>query len=166
MDFEYFKAIVAEINKLYGTTSDIEHQFIHEFFEGQTPLFKLILSELDGAQLGTMIVSFHIDLDTVDAIQWFLRVRNLDPNLHLTGVYLKDEAGVSYVGEDAVILRMQQVEHELAANWKRNGEELETENADVPPLPVQISPTRSFMSYKDALIEFKNMKKKKGDNSH
>lgn len=165
MDTKYYKAVIAQLNKVYGTKSDVEHEFIHEFFEGPIPLFKLILSETDDGRAGAMIASFHIELDSVDAIQWFLRVRELDPELQITGCYLKDEDGVSYVGEDAAILRMHMIEQDLATAWAHSIAQ-EAGPDDQPPVPLKLSPLRAFNTYKATLIEFQKMKKKKGDISH
>lgn len=161
----YYKEIVARINQLYGTTCDEEHEYINEFYEGPIPTFKLILSQDDPDRVGVMIISFHIEVEAAVAIQWFLRVRQLEPNLHITACYLRDADGVSYVGEDAHILRAYMIEQDILGAYIASDKGPE----DVVNKKVQSikpSPIKAYSDYRTALVAFQKLDKKKGAIEH
>lgn len=164
---EYYVAIVDRLKREYGLeTYDAEHEFIREFYEGPIPVFKLIMTAPgeDGTP-SVMLISFHIELDATAAIQWFLRVRSLDPHLHIAACYLKDAEGTSYVGEDAEILKMYMIEQDVIAAFIASDKDA----ADVlgQKLPgLEPSPLKQFATYREALREFSKMQKRKGDISH
>jgi hypothetical protein len=165
MEFQYFIEIIKRLDNLYGTRSEEEHRFIYEFYDGPIPLFKLILNQLEGEKSGSLIASFHIELDATSAIQWFLRIRQLDPNLHITGSYLKDRNGTSYVGEDAAILRAYMVEQDIITAWLKSDKNA-SEVFEEPIQEIKPSPIKVFTDYKLAITKFQQMQKKKGDISH
>lgn len=161
MDYENFILLINSLSDAYGIKPVVEHEFVYEFFEGGIPLFKLILSQLEDQSKSSIIASFHIELETTAAIQWFLRLRQLNPELLITGSYMKDAQGVTYVGEDAAILRIYMIEQEVISNW------VSTEDSEEPPVVTKKpNPTKSFGDYASALKEFQKMHKKKGDISH
>lgn len=164
MEYETYLEIIKKINESYGTSVEVEHQCIHEFFEGQDPLFKLILSNTSKDEPSILIVSFHLEMPTTQAIQWFLRLRQLDPTLHMTGCYMRDAAGNSHVGEDAEILRMYVIEQEVISAWIQSNKDEE----EVLKKPVQNPPKRpsQFLTVQAAMAEFNRMNKKKGDSFH
>lgn len=163
MDYQGYLEIIKKINELYGTTVDAEHEYIHEFYEGQLPLFKLLMSNTNEVQPPVLIVSFHLELPTTEAIQWFLRIRQLDSSLHMTGCYLKDAEGNSHVGEDAEILRMYIIEQEVISAWIASNKD-EKEVLKKPQ--VTLKPTPTFTSVQAAVAEFNRMGKKKSDQFH
>lgn len=165
MRLEYYEAILERLSKEYGLTLDREHQFVTELLEGPLPLFKLILSEGENEEAGIMIVSYHLEMRPPDTIQWFMRLRNLDPNLHMTASYIKDANGDSHVGEDAEILRMYMIEQDVITAWMASNKDAAEVLGKDLPLPKP-SPVKSYNTYRQALIEFQKMQKKKGDISH
>jgi len=163
---EYYEAILERLQKDYQLTVDrSEHNSITEFFEGPLPLFKLIMTTPEGETPSVLIVSFHIELDTSSAIQWFLRIRQLDPNLYISECYLKDAEGGSYVGEDAEILKMYMMEQDIIAAWTASDTDIsDFAQQELPTIPP--SPLKAFSSYKAALREFNKLQKRKGVVSH
>ena len=163
---EYFEAIIERLQAEYSLSVDrSEHESIVEFYEGPLPLFKLIVTTPPERTGPTLLISYHIELDAPSAIQWFLRVRHLDPNLMISESYLKDSKGVSYVGEDADILKMYMVEQDVVAAYMQS--EKDAEDILEQELPShQPSPIKVYSEYKKALAEFNRMEKKKGEISH
>lgn len=163
---EFYEAILERLQNDFQLTVDrTEHAAITEFLEGPLPLFKLLMTTPEPDTPALLIVSFHIELDSPAAIQWWARIRHLDPNLHISACYLKDAEGVSYVGEDAEIMKMYMIEQDVISSWIASDKDA----ADVlnQKLPSMVpSPIKSFHNYRKALTEFHRMKKSKGDVSH
>jgi hypothetical protein len=167
MEYDVYLGIIKQINETFGTTVEVEHSYIHEFLEGQNPIFKLILSAGDGTTPPVIIISFHLETPTVDAIQWFLRVRQLDPTLHMTQCYIKDTQGNNYVGEDAEIFKMYAIEQQVITaylNSNKDDEEI-LEAAQTPPVEPPKA-TKTFATEKAALNEFNRVSRKKTDTFH
>lgn len=161
----YYKEIVNRLVELYGSKTESAHPFIYEFLEGSIQLFKLILNQDDSGEAGEVVLSFHIELEAVDVIQWFLRVRALDPLVKLTHCYIHDQDGNVYVGEDAHILRAYTIEQEILSAYlasEKDGEEIVSAKVQSEkPRPV-----KAYSDYKTALNAFKNLGKKKNDTEH
>ena len=159
-----YDEMLSQIRHLYDVACESEHRFIHEFFEGQLPVFKLILVDnTDGP--GFIMVSFHIEMEASAAIQWFMRIRQMDPNLRVTQCYLKDQNGVSYVGEDAQVLRLYVIEQEIMSSYiqgDKDADEIitQTVTSDKP------SPVRTYSDQKTTIDAFNKLKKSKGDFEH
>lgn len=164
MRTEYYEAIVARLQKEFSLTADrSEHPAITEFFEGPLPLFKLIIAQ-DEDLTTSLYVSYQIQLDIPSSIQWFMRLRNLDPNIVVAPSYIKDSEGNSYVGEDAEIILMYMVEQDVITAFVQSDKDAE-DIVNKKALP-QASPVKVYSNYKKALTEFKNLRKGKQDVSH
>lgn len=163
---EYYEAILERLQKEYHLKIDrSEHAAITEFIEGPLPVFKLIMTTEEEEQPSILMISFHIEVDAPSAIQWFMRVRSLDPNLYISACYLKDAEGVSYVGEDAEIMRMYMMEQDIISAWVASDKDAaDVLNQKLPTVPP--SPIKTYGDYKKALVEFHRMHKKKDDVSH
>lgn len=159
-----YHEIVKRMCELYGTRAEPEHEFVYEFFEGSIPLFKLILTQNVSAP-NFIVVSFYLELDSTAAIQWYLRIRSLDPGVHLSACYLKDRDGTTYVGEDAYIMRMYMVEQDTIAAYLASNKEPEDifNNKVKPPKP---SPVKTYADYRKAIVAFQGLEKKPGDHEH
>lgn len=165
MTQEIFDAIVERLVREYQVSAVREHNFVVEFYEGPIPLFKLLAQEETESNPAIIIASFHLELDIVAAIQWFLRIRALDPNLHLTSAYLKDVSGVTYIGADAHALYLHTVQQAAVQEF------IEASNSDEANTPHHIerarpSAPRVFTNVASAMQTFQKMQKKKGDVFH
>lgn len=162
---EYYEAILERLQNEYGIKVDrTEHVGIAEFYEGPLPLFKLILAQNEGTETYSALVSFQIQLDIPTAVQWWVRLRNLDPNLMVAASYIKDAEGTSYVGDDAEIALMYMIEQDVISSWMQSEKDAEEVlNQKISHAP---SPARVYTNYRKALQEFNKMKKNKGDVSH
>jgi len=160
-----YSEVVKQVKNLYGLASESEHEFIHEFFEGLLPMFKLILVAPNDEGPGFVMVSFHIEVEAAVAIQWFSRIRTLDPNLRVTACYLRDSNGTSYVGDDAHVLRLYMVEQDLMSTFiQGNKDPEEIINKKVAePKP---SPLKTYLDYRVAINHFKKLVKQEGDIEH
>lgn len=156
--------IITQIKNLYDVSYEAEHQYIHEFSEGPIALFKLILVNSNEGK-SFMMVSFHIEVEAMDAIQWFMRIRALDPNLRVTACYLKDSNGESYVGEDAQILKLYMIEQDIISTFIEGTKDPE-EILNRADAVVKPSPLKTYSNYKLALGGFKKLTKKDGDIEH
>lgn len=159
-----YSEILKQVRNLYGLTSDQEHIYVHEFFEGPLPLFKLILVNGSDEGPGYTMISYHIEVEAAEAVQWFLRVRNLEPNLRLGPCYLRDQNGMSYVGDDAHVLRLYMIEQDILSNYIQGTKDAEEIiNSKATPKP---SPLKTYADYKIALKQFNKLTKKEGDVEH
>lgn len=159
-----FSEILNQMRNLYGLTSDQEHEAIHEFFEGPLPVFKLILVNSDEGP-GFTMVSFHIEVQAAEAIQWYVRIRNLEPGLRVTACYLRDSAGTSYVGEDAQVLKLYMVEQDILSNYIQGTKDAE-EIVNPKVAIAKPSPLKTYSDYKTAINQFHRLTKKDGDIEH
>lgn len=155
--------MIPRIESLYALTTKQEHDFIHEFFEGPLPVFKLLLVGNDEGP-GFIMVSYHIEVEASHAIQWFFRLREMDPNLRVGPCYLHDSEGTPHLGEDAQILRMYMIEQDIIANFINGTKEPEEiVNSATKPPP---SPLKTYSNYKLAILNFNKLEKKDGDIEH
>lgn len=162
-----YEKMVTGIVDLYGVKPYKEHECVREFYEGDIPLFKLIYSPGDEEQEPMIVVSFHLDVDSVYAIQWYTRLQDLCPPLRITHCYYQDDAGQTFVGEYAEIVKMYKTEQAAIANWIRENEETDEENLEKK---VIVEPSNSlkkvYTSKEQAVQDFNRMKKGKKDEYH
>lgn len=155
--------MIPRVETLYGVTAKREHDFIYEFSEGPLPIFKLILVHNDEGP-GFIMVSYHIEVEAAIAIQWFFRLREIEPNLRVGPCYLHDSDGTPHVGEDAQILRLYMIEQDIISNFMQgNREPEEIVNSTTKPPP---SPLKTYATYKAAITSFNKLEKKDGDIEH
>ena len=160
-----FTAIAEQLVTEFGLRQEEEHPAVREFYEGSIPIFKLILAEQDVDAPYVMLVSFHIEVESTSAIQWFARIRHYEPELRIARVYLKDADGASHVGDDAQILRMYMLEQDVISAYIASDKDASEVAGQQIPTPKP-SPLKPITSYRHAVLEFQRMTKKKGDVSH
>lgn len=164
MSIEKFEKILLILQDEANLTVDrSEHEAIAECSAGSLQLFKLGYSKND---TGTFLfVSFHLELDSVDAIQWYLRLRQLEEGIGLAPCYVVDSEGVTFTGEDAEIMRMYMVEQDVIATFMASNLDAdEVLNAKMPTHPP--SPIKVYSDLRRAHKKFAKMSKKKNDVSH
>lgn len=159
-----FEDIIEYLRGQYNLKLDrSEHPMIAEFYEDKAPLFKLIYNPPEDDSPALIIISFQIDQSAPVAVQWFVRIQQLFPKLCISASYIKDASGVSYVGEDAEIVRLYAIEQHVISNW------MQSENEEVPQLQTESSEpdkTKVFYDKTAALMEFRKMGKSKKNQSH
>ena len=108
-----------ELAAKYGLDAYWEHESVVEFFEGDDlPLFKLIFGPSTMSEGKNVVIStFNIEVDPVDAIQWFLRIRGIISDIRLQESYYKDDQGETFLGENAYQIRMYKDEQRILAEY-------------------------------------------------
>lgn len=160
-----YSEILTQVRNLYGLTSEPEHSCIHEFFEGPLPVFKLILVAPNDDGPGFTMVSFHIEIEAAVAINWFVRIRTLDPNLRVTACYLRDSNGDSYVGDDAHVLKLYMVEQDIISSFIQGNKDPE-DIVNQRVIQAKPSPIKTYSDYRTAINQFKKLVKQEGDVEH
>lgn len=115
-DVNVYYTIVGLLKEEYDLSIDVENKYIHEFFEGSLPVFKLMYVKNEDRD-DRLLVSFHLDLTAVEAIQWFLRIRHFNHGLMLTQSYCKDDNGETFLGPAAEQIRMYRIQQEALAEY-------------------------------------------------
>jgi len=159
--------LIQEVCSLYAVTAEVEHEKVMEFFEGDIPLFKLILAQVNEIdEKPQIILSFHLETNSVYAIQWFLRLQDLCPDLKITHCYVKDASGATHVGEDAEIVNMYRIEQEVISAWIRENEQTDEENFE-NKLTTETAPVEDvYTDRRKALLNFNKIRKSKKGEYH
>lgn len=150
---QLFDSTVKKLCEEFDLTIDVEHEQIVEFFS-EMPLFKLLLGSRDDKDI--MVVTFHVELDAPDVVQWYKRIWKLVPEIEMTASYIEDDNGSTYLGEDAKNLVMQRIEDEFVNSG---------ETSSAVPI-TRKSGLRVTTDPKDALMDFQSNEPKKGDTWH
>lgn len=117
--FDHYITTIEYIKDIHAPIIKVINKNVHEFYEGSIPLFHLIygVSKLNKAQQDRIYISFHLSLNSVDAIQWFIRVRKISSKIFLLSCNYADNDGYTFLGQDAEILRYQKEEQAILDNW-------------------------------------------------
>lgn len=162
--YETYLDLIKMLTERYSIRQEIEHKFIHEMFEAEIPLFKLIFAYNDKTKVNSILLSFHIDSAALDAVLWYSRIYNMYPGVKLTDSYMKDSRGETFLGQDAEVLRRYKLEQEILGDWSGTKEEA----AEFAKAPVRRKrPKSSQLVTKDkALEEFNQMVSGDDDEYH
>ncbi len=116
--------ILQQLKNKYEVSVKVEHKFVHEIYEGIIPICKLLYgvnkSDVRGDRI---LVCFHLDLDSVDAIQWYLRIKSLHSSLYITACYYKDDNNETFLGQGAELIKKYKDEQRILSNWQRDEED-------------------------------------------
>jgi hypothetical protein len=123
IDREQFEKCVDRILTETDLLMEKEHESVYEFFEDEFPVFKLVYSDAsetppEEAPECMILIAFHMEVDPSIAIPWYLKIRDLVDKLYLTGSYIKDDSGATYMGQDAHIVYRQKIEREVINSIK------------------------------------------------
>ena len=160
---ETYMMLVKQLTEAYKLNFYMEHKFIHEFFEEKIPLFKLIYAVDPKTKDNRVLVSFHLDMDAVDAIQWFDKICTSYPNARLAECYYKDDMDETYLGQDAEVIKMYKLEQEIVTKWLEQGEEKAKKFAESQIAGRERPKGKSFTDRDEAFAEFHKMQKGEED---
>lgn len=161
--------IIDKLSSKYGIHAKKEHEYVHEFFEGPIPVMKLMygINEKNGVRENRILVSFHLNLDSVDAIQWYLRIQNFHPTLYMVSCYFKDDNNETFLGQGAELIKMYKDEQLILANWAKDKDETKKIVAQkiVGRAKHKLS-NYDFTDIDQALNEFNKMDREDKDKCH
>lgn len=169
--FQQYLYVIGKLKDVYKLDVEVPHRDIHTFFQGKTPIFKLLFGEYIETGDSNIVISFHIDVTSVDIIQWFLNVQALHPLLKIADHYLEDDKGETYLGEDADAIKNLKKHQEVLAEWLDNKDEKEIKSfvssKIVGRIKDQNKTFNSRIESDQATMEFNIMKKPgNGDSIH
>lgn len=160
--YEQYLWLIGKLKDQHKLTVEADHRDIHTFYNGKQPVFKLLFGQFSGKDSQEIVISFHIDLKAPEAIQWFTNVQTLHPSVRLTEVHIEDDAGETFLGEDAQKIADLKIQQEVLRMWI-TGEENKTEIKQfVASKVVGRMKDRKFFDTSEmekAIIEFDLMKK-------
>lgn len=158
LDYQLYMDILQTLTKRYQVRTVFENENVHEVFEGPIPLFKLLFAVDEEKVQSYLVMAFYLDMDPVDAVQWFLRVKELYSKVKISSSYYKDSRGESFTGQSAEIVRQTMVEKAVLGNWTQSRKEAE----EFATSPTHGRGERSFRSFideekaKDELLKMQN----------
>lgn len=120
--YQEYLYVVGKLKDQYKLTVEPDHQRIHTFFNGKSPIFKLLFGLSAESGETDIVVTFHIDVPTPHAIQWFINIVNIHPMLKVHDVYIEDDRGEMYLGKEAQKLWLLKFEQDTLAYWLQNHE--------------------------------------------
>lgn len=115
--YQEYIYLVGRLKDIHALDVDVNHKDIHTFYKNKIPMFKLLFGEFSKTKELNIVVSFHIDVKVTDAILWFINIQNIYPLLKVAEVYIDDDKGETYLGEDAELIRNLKFEREVLDQW-------------------------------------------------
>jgi hypothetical protein len=112
--YEQYLWLIGQIKDLYKLHVDVDHKEIHTFVSERQPVFKLFHGD------DRIVVSFHINVSATNAIEWYVKLKNLHPPIVVTDVYIEDARGETYLGEDATKIYTAMVEQQVLKAWSNS----------------------------------------------
>lgn len=146
-------ALATELADEYDLSAEFEGEHTIEFFEGDQPLFTVLLGKDATGEIHTYL-TFHVDLDAPGCILWYLRVRQTCPDIRVTNSYMRDAKGEALFGQAAFILKEKKIYDSAVASVKKK-----LEIANDPP--VEGAAERELKRKKQALKDFEIWNPKK-----
>jgi hypothetical protein len=157
-EFEELVVCMSSIDQ--GLTLDREHQHIATFYEAKNPIFKLVFGHFEGDHDESIVISFYLDLNPALAVNWFHRVVSFYKDISLTTCFYIDDAGESYVEEEAEIIKSYKTEQMVLSKYldKLDREDIKS-FVDSKILGRVRETKKQYLDYHGALSEFNKMKK-------
>lgn len=165
--YQEYLYVIGKLKDTYNLDVDVDHKDIHTFFRNKRPLFKLFFGIFEQDKEQSIVVSFHLDIYHPEAIQWFIKIYNIHPQVKLHDSWIQDSAGETYLGEDALSIKEVYNSQRILDDWLNSHNEEDIEKfikADV--VGRERNSKKSFDSLKqkdEAIIEFKRMSKPTDD---
>lgn len=161
--YQEYLQVIGKLKDIFGLSIDVDHPDIHTFYKDKRPLFKLFFGMFEKDENPSIVVSFHIELFHPEAINWFVNIYKIHPQITMHDSYIEDSAGETYLGEDAMALKETYMAQEILGTWLDNSTREEMEDfVDAGVFGRDRDPTKSFDSHKErhqAIIEFERLRK-------
>lgn len=154
--FQDYLYLLQMLKDHFQLTSKKDGEHLHEMYEGSVPIFNLIMTQTYQHRDDRILMSFHLGINPLDAIQWYMRVKNLQSRVYMTECYFRDDKGTIFLGQDAEIIKMYKDEQRIISNWERDQEQ--TKKFIENPIEGKIVRTeKSFLSdKKDQALDYFN----------
>ena len=140
--------------------------FMYDFTDGDIPLFQLLYGKHEDARDDKILVSMHLDLDPMEAIQWYLQIKDIYKEIYLTSSFYKDDQGETFLGQLAYAIREHKETQRIVSGWQKDTEEtkkfLESKitGRDKTKLPL------AYIDQDSAVEEFHTLQKEDKDKCH
>lgn len=164
--YEQYLYVIGKLKDTYKLDLEVEHRDIHTFYKDKRPLFKLFYGMFTKEDDPSIVVSFHIDMYHVEAIQWFINIYSLHPLLKMHDSYIEDSNGETYLGEDAVALQEMYRTQQVLEHYLENHDTEEIRQVvDSKIVGRHIRPNvfDSQLQRQEAIIEFQRLGKPADD---
>lgn len=166
MAYETYIALIKHLCEAYSITFKTEQKYVHEIYEGEIPLFKLMYGYDEKRNINVVLVSFQLDLAILDAIQWWTRIVKTYGTARLMDSYFKDDRGETFLGQSAEVLRMYKIEQRVLENWAGDKEDAKKFAKEKIYGRGKARPKKAFVDKDAAVKEFYDMNNGEGDESH
>lgn len=158
---EDYHFLIGRISEKYDIEFVSENEVIHEFFEGDIPLFKAIYVRKSlEASVPKLMLSFHLDLTIPEGIEWYSRVYNESGAMRilLTESYFKDDNDETFLGVDAEQIKMYKVQQQVLSEYLGDAEgAAKMANSKIVGRTRPQGRDRGFFDKNEALQEFSIM---------
>lgn len=164
--FTDYCILLDNLSKKYNLTLYKEQEVVYELSNGNTPIFKLMYNKLKKSEEFVIVLSFHLDTNCIDAIDWYIKITHLVPEILLTESYYKDDYGESYLGQTAEVIKQYKLEQSILGNWTKGSEEVKSFVKNKISGRQRPEREKGYTSSKDAEKEFYIMQKEDEDKCH
>ena len=118
-----FKNLISKLESFYNVTFLPDVKNVATAVDKEGELFKLIKGNFQDIRSDSIVLSFHLGINTVEAIEWYMRIRNLYDELRLSSCYFVDDDGNVFFGEDAELIKMYKDEQIILADYSGTKED-------------------------------------------
>lgn len=115
--YQQYLWLIGQLKDLYKLHVEVDHQDIHTFYQNKHPMFKLLYGRFTNSAEDYIVLSFHINVSATEAIEWYVRIKNQHPEIKISEVYIEDDRGETYLGEDATRIYTAKVEQQVLRAW-------------------------------------------------
>lgn len=168
--YQNYLYLVGILKDAYKLDVQVDHRDIHTFIQNKLHVFKLMFGEDQETGVPSIVVSFHIDVTSHDAIEWFLRIKSHFSPIKYVSYYVEDDRGETYLGRDALKIKDIITTQEVLAKWleTRSDEEIqEFIREDVVGRPSEnIKSYHSRSESELARIDFDRLKKPRSEKDY
>jgi hypothetical protein len=164
--YQEYLYVIGMLKDVYKLEVETAHRNIHTFFVNKSQTFKLMFGTYQNGS-NQIVVTFHIDVPSRDAIYWFLNIQHFYPMLKVVDHHIEDDKGETYLGSDASTIKNLMMQRNTLEHWLDNKTEQEMKDfVDGEIVGKVRDPKRSYDSQTEpskAIIEFTRMQKPSDD---
>lgn len=164
--YQEYLFVIGKLKDVYKLEVDTNHRDIHTFYQNKVQLFKLMFGAYENGD-HQIVVSFHIDVTSRDAIYWFLNIQYFYPMLKAVDHHIEDDKGETYLGSEATAIQNLLMQRNTLDYWLTEKSEKDMKDfVDGEVVGKVRNPKQSYNSQEEsskAIMEFDRMKKPSDD---